>query len=93
MKRLALLLLLPAIAMAQPDKVIRLEGISIQGSSEEPQVMFIAPWKEAAGTARLYQEAASYRQQWLHSLDEQRLQHEMQLPQYYLRPTEQNADK
>ena len=93
MKRVLMLALLPAMAWAQPDNVIRLEGISIQGGSDEPQVMFIAPWKEPPGTGRLYQGASSYRQQWLHSLDEQRLKYEMQLPQYYLRETEDTANK
>lgn len=93
MKLLRLLLLFPLLATAQTDNTIRLEGISIQGSNEEPQVMFIAPWKEPPGTGRLYQEATSYRQQWLHSLDEQRLKYEMQLPQYYLRETAPVADK
>lgn len=93
MKRIALLLLLPMLAWAQTDNIIRLEGISIQGSTEEPKVMFIAPWKEPPGTGRLYQGAPSYRQQWLHSLDAQRLKYEMQLPQYYLRETEDTANK
>lgn len=93
MKRSILMLLFPMLAWAQTDNTIRLEGISIQGSNEEPQVMFVAPWKEPPGTGRLTQNAASYRQQWLHSLDEQRLQYEMQLPQYYLRETTPSADK
>lgn len=93
MKRSLILLLLPMVVCAQPDNIIRLEGISIQGSSEEPQVMFIAPWKEPPGTGRLYQGAPSYRQQWLHSIDEQRLQYEMQLPQHYLRESQDNVNK
>ena len=93
MKRSLLILLLPMLVWAQTDNTIRLEGISIQGSNEEPQVMFVAPWKEPPGTGRLYQGATSYRQQWLHSLDEQRLHYEMQLPQYYLRDTTAAADK
>lgn len=93
MKRALFLLLLPMLAWAQPDNIIRLEGISIQGSSEDPQVMFIAPWKELPGTGRLYQDATSYRQQWLHSLDEQRLKYEIQLQQYYLREQPSNADE
>lgn len=95
MKRNAFLFfcLAASFAWAQPDdNVIRLEGISIQGGSDEPQVKFVAPWKEPPGTGRLYQDASSYRQQWLHSLDQQRLQYELQLPEHYLRQAETDAN-
>lgn len=45
--------------------VIRLEGISIQGNSEEPNVMYITPWQVAPGTGRLYTPVYSYREHWL----------------------------
>lgn len=70
------------VAQAAPPttKVIKLEGISIQGNSEEPQVMYITPWQEPPGTGRLHQPATSFRQQWLHTIDDERLKYDMALP-------------
>lgn len=47
------------------SEVIRLEGISIQGNSEEPNMMYVTPWQEAPGSGRLFTPVKSYREQWL----------------------------
>jgi len=46
------------------SEVIRLEGISIQGNSEEPNVMYITPWQAAPGTGRMFAPVKSFRDQW-----------------------------
>lgn len=73
--------------VAEPISVIRLQEISIQAGdkdNEQPQVMYITPWQEPPGTGRLYQEAASYRDQWLYTIDNERMQRDLILrPQYY----------
>lgn len=57
------LFILPFTSFA--GDVIRLDGISIQGNSEEPNVLYITPWQEAPGTGRLFSPVNSYREQWL----------------------------
>lgn len=74
-----------SVHAAPTSQVIKLEGISIQGNSEEPQVMYITPWQEPPGTGRLYQNATSFRKQWLHTVDAERLKYDMALPQHFKR--------
>lgn len=66
------------VVMAQPDAVVRLEGIAIQGNSDEPGVMTITPWREAPGTERLQEPMKHYREPWLQPLSAGRLRQEMQ---------------
>lgn len=86
-----LALCFPLLAAGQQDNVVRLDGISIQGNSEEPKVVLITPWREPPGTGRLYDGATSFREQWLYSLDPQRLAHEVQLLEYYQRKTDSSS--
>lgn len=58
-----LMLSLPITVFAA--EVIRLDGISIQGNSEEPNLLYITPWQPAPGTGRLFAPVNSYREQWL----------------------------
>jgi hypothetical protein len=51
--------------MTYSADVIKLEGISIQGNSEEPNVLYITPWQEAPGAEYLFSPVKSYRDQWL----------------------------
>lgn len=51
--------------MTYSADVIKLEGISIQGNSEEPNVLYITPWQEAPGAGYLFSPVKSYRDQWL----------------------------
>lgn len=82
---LCLLLIAMGVHSAPTSKVIKLEGISIQGNSEEPQVMYITPWQEPPGTGRLYQNATTFRKQWMHTIDAERLHYDMALPQQFKR--------
>lgn len=63
--KLILALLLSLSFTAFSKEVIRLDGISIQGNSEEPNVLYITPWQPAPGTGRLFAPVNSYRDQWL----------------------------
>lgn len=86
MKIIALLLLCLGLPVqAQPDNVVRLDGMALQGRSEEPNVLYVTPWREPPGTGRLNEEAASFSEQWLHSLDADRLQYEQRLQPHYSR--------
>lgn len=80
------MLLAPFIALAGNDKVIRLEGISIQGAQEQPGVMTITPWREAPGTGRLQAPVKRYQQHWLQPLSAERLRQEMQQAGQALKP-------
>lgn len=70
-------LLLIQPALAQKDNVVRLDGISIQGSSEEPDVLYITPWREPPGTGRLVEPVKSYRDHWLQPVDDGKLRREI----------------
>ena len=82
MRFLLLMALLPG-PFAQADNVVRLEGISIQGNSQEPAVMFITPWQAPPGTGRLYQPVSSYRDQWITEIDRDSLLREMRYAERY----------
>ena len=86
MIRLLLLLLCCTSLPLQASEVIKLEEMAIQGHSETPAVVHITPWREPPGTGKLTQDAVSFRDQWLHTLDDERLRHEMALPATFLRP-------
>mgnify|MGYP005997875597 CR=1 FL=1 len=43
------LLLLGVISSTNASDIIRLDGISIQGNSEEPNVLYVTPWQSAPG--------------------------------------------
>ena len=75
------LLLIPFTATA--DSVIRLQGIAIQGNSEEPNMMIVTSWQPAYGTERFTLPIRGYRQQWLQPVDRQRLQRERHFSHYY----------
>jgi len=80
-------MLLPAVLLltgaAQADNVVRLEGFSIQGNSEEPNVIYVTPWQPPPGTGRLYQPVTSYRQQWLQETDRDSFQRELRYAERY----------
>ncbi len=69
------LLLLPALLQAK--ETIRLDGISIQGNSEEPNVLYITPWQAAPGTGRLFAPVNSYREQWLKPISRESMAREV----------------
>lgn len=86
---LFLFLWLSLVANAQDDNVVRLQGISIQGNSEEPHVIYITPWRPPPGTGRLYQPIFSYRDHWIQPVDRKSLAREMRYAERYL-PKEVN---
>lgn len=76
MKWLTLSLLL-ASSLVGAKEVIRLDGISIQGNSEEPNVLYITPWQAAPGSGRLFTPVKSYREQWLKPISRQVMKREV----------------
>jgi hypothetical protein len=81
--RVVLLLLFFIILPTQAGEVIRLDGISIQGSSEEPNVLYITPWQAAPGTGRLFTPVNSYREQWLKPVSRQVMLREVKYLNHY----------
>lgn len=78
-----LMLMLLFVVGAHADNVVRLEGFSIQGNSEEPNVIYVTPWQPPPGTGRLYQSVTSYRQQWLQETDRDSFQRELRYAERY----------
>ncbi len=64
-------------SMTFSSEIIRLDGISIQGNSEEPNVLYITPWQAAPGTGSLFSPVKSYRQQWLKPISRQVFEREV----------------
>jgi len=77
---------------AEDDNVVRLQGISIQGNSEEPHVIYITPWRPPPGTGRLYQPIYSYREHWMQPIDRASLGRELRYSERYL-PKEVNQER
>lgn len=75
--RYCLMLTLLFSVVSQATEVIRLDGISIQGNSEEPNVLYITPWQAAPGTGRLFSPVHSYREQWLKPINRQIMKREV----------------
>lgn len=57
------------ISSVGAEKVIRLQGFSIEGGSEEPNVIYVTPWSPPPGTDRLFAPMKSYRDHWLKPVD------------------------
>jgi hypothetical protein len=75
--KLILALLLSCSVTVFAGEVVRLDGISIQGNSEEPNVLYITPWQAAPGTGRLFSPVNSYREQWLKPISRQVMKREV----------------
>lgn len=76
-----ILLILPFSVFSA--EVIRLDGISIQGNSEEPNVLYITPWQPAPGAGRLFAPVNSYREQWLKPISRQVMKREVKYLNYF----------
>lgn len=72
---LVVLCALPSLVFAK--EVIRLDGISIQGNNEDPNVLYITPWQAAPGSGRLFTPVNSYRDQWLKPISRQVMKREV----------------
>ena len=70
--------------------VIRLEGISIEGGSEEPNVLYITPWQPPPGAGRLFSPVTSYRAQWLKPISRNTLRREVKYINHFLQPIEED---
>lgn len=64
MKKIVLMLLLFS-SSGFGSEIIRLEGISIQGNSEEPNMLYVTPWQSAPGAGQLVTPIKKYRDHWL----------------------------
>ena len=64
-------------ASSYSSEVIRLEGISIQGNSEEPNVFYITPCQEAPKASSLFSPIKSYRDKWLKPIGRKSIQREI----------------
>jgi hypothetical protein len=76
------LLLLPMISVQGAD-IIRLDGISIQGNSEEPNVLFVTPWQPAPGAGQLFVPIKSYRQHWIKPISRKSMQREIKYLEHF----------
>jgi len=65
MKKPFILFIFFFVMPVQGEEVIRLDGISIQGNSEEPNVLYVTPWEAAPGAGELFTPVKSYREHWL----------------------------
>lgn len=83
MKKILFLLLLLPLMQASASEVIRLEGISIQGNSEEPNVLYITPWQPAPGAGKLFAPIKSYRTHWLKPISRKSMQREVKYLEHF----------
>ena len=68
---------------AQGEEVIRLDGISIQGNSEEPNVLYVTPWEAAPGAGGLFTPVKSYREHWLKPISRKSMQREVKYLEHF----------
>ena len=82
MNKIGLLLLL-MINSVDASEVIRLDGISIQGNSEEPNVLYVTPWQAAPGAGGLFMPIKSYRKHWLKPISRQSMKREVKYLEHF----------
>ncbi|MBQ0726356.1 MAG: hypothetical protein KBT77_03290, partial [Thalassolituus oleivorans] len=59
------ILMISSLTWAEEDDgVVRLQGISIKGNSENPNVLYVTAWQPPPGTGRLYEPVTSYSRHW-----------------------------
>ena len=92
MKALVVLILSLVASSAFSSEVIRLEGISIQGNSEEPNVMYITPWQAAPGTGRMFAPVKSFRDQWFVPISRNSLRRETSYLNHFQQGVLSDAD-
>ena len=81
---LILLLSLSVMNLAYAQKMVKLEGIKIQGDNEAPQVMYIIPWQNSKGAERLYSPVRGAQIERLRPLDPYSFNREQSLHQQWL---------
>lgn len=82
MKKICLLLL-SVISSANASDIIRLDGISIQGNSEEPNVLYVTPWQSAPGAGELFMPIKSYREHWLKPISRKSMKREVNYLEHF----------
>lgn len=83
MKKVFCLLLLLPVLQVYGSEVIRLDGILIQGNSEEPNVLYVTPWQSAPGAGQLFSPIKSYREHWLKPVSRQSMQREVKYLKHF----------
>ncbi|MAQ99243.1 MAG: hypothetical protein CMI00_01765 [Oceanospirillaceae bacterium] len=71
--------------------VIRLDGVTIQGNSENPNVLFVNAWQPPPGTGRLYQGITSFNQHWLTPVSRESLARETHYSKRYVENPERES--
>lgn len=83
MKKVLFFLLMLPVLQVQGSEIIRLDGISIQGNSEEPNVLYVTPWQPAPGTGQLFSPIKSYREHWLKPVSRKSMQREVKYLEHF----------
>ncbi len=80
-----------AQAAAEEGDVIRLDGVTIQGNSENPNVLFVNAWQPPPGTGRLYQSITNFNQHWLTPVSRESLARETHYSKRYVEHPERKS--
>jgi hypothetical protein len=76
-------LLLSLELFAADDDVVKLQGMTIRGNSENPNVLYVNAWQPPPGTGRLYEPVTSFNRHWFQPLTRSSLQREMRYGKRY----------
>ncbi len=77
-----LAMLINGYALAEDD-VVRLQGMTIHGNSENPNVLYVNAWQPPPGTGRLYEPVTSFNRHWFTPLTRESLQREIRYGKRY----------
>ncbi|TNC89633.1 MAG: hypothetical protein CSH36_12410 [Thalassolituus sp.] len=77
-----LAMLFNGYALAEDD-VVRLQGMTIHGNSENPNVLYVNAWQPPPGTGRLYEPVTSFNRHWFTPLTRESLQREIRYGKRY----------
>ncbi|TNC85941.1 MAG: hypothetical protein CSH37_06250 [Thalassolituus sp.] len=80
---LLMLGLLDSMAAMAADDVVRLQGMTIRGNSENPNVLYINAWQPPPGTGRLYEPVTSFNRHWFRPLTRDSLLREIRYGKQY----------
>jgi len=78
-----MLLITALFTMAAEDDVVRLQGMTIRGNSENPNVLYINAWQPPPGTGRLYEPVTSFNRHWFRPLTRDSLKREIRYGKRY----------
>jgi len=80
---LSLLVMLTSLASHAADDVVRLQGMTIRGNSENPNVLYVNAWQPPPGTGRLYEPVTSFNREWFRPLTRDSLKREIRYGKQY----------